>query len=373
MAQKIIIGAILLAVLFTAIAGANITSFFSLGVQKENTQFAIGALLPLSGKNATYGEEIKNAIELALDETTPPARNKIEVIYEDDASDPVKGVLGAKKLINTDNVPIILGPWASSVVLAIAPIAEENKTIVLSEALAPAITTSGDYIFRIQPQAKYYAEKSAEYLLTKNETTSSILYVNNDYGLALKNEFTKKYEENGGKVLNAETYNQNDSDFRTQLEKIKETNPDALFIAGYQETTDAIKQANELGIETQIVAGPTFESQATLEKLGKLAESVVYPSHYDNSPENKKMQEFIEKYKAKYKIEPGSYAPLMYDGTKIIAQTVEECDRNTECIKEALYKTSYEGIVGQITFDNNGDSITKVIMKTVRNNKFVTN
>ena len=370
MDKRIITGIIIVGVLVVAIILSGINANFILNQTQKEKTITIGAILPLSGKNATYGEEIKNAIELALAEENQINKTKVTVLFEDDAANPQTGVSAAQKLIESNNVPVILGPWASSVVLAIAPIAEEKKTIVLAEALAPGITTAGDYIFRIQPQAKYYAQKNAQYLFGKRVNTAAILYVNNEFGVALKDEFTKEYTKLGGKVLESETYNQNENDFRTQLQKIKETKPSSVFIAGYQETTDIIKQLHELGIEAQIVAGPTFESQATLDKLSALAEGIVYASHFDNSNENTKMQEFLEKYWAKYGKESGPYAPLMYDGTKIISKILQDCGTDSDCIKEKLYQTNYDGVVGRITFDTNGDTITNTVMKTVKKGKF---
>ena len=113
---------------------------------QEKTPIKIGALLPLSGPNAKYGEEIRQGIELAREELNSQGgingRN-VEVLYEDDQADPKTGVSAIQKLIDVEGVHVILGPWASGVALATAPIAEDKKVIMLAEAIAPAISDAG--------------------------------------------------------------------------------------------------------------------------------------------------------------------------------------------------------------------------------------
>src|SRR3989344_4828239 len=125
---------------------------------QEKQIIKIGALLPLTGQNAIYGEEIKNAIELAKTEINEHGGingKQMEIIYEDDKADPTVGTKAMQKLIEIDDVSIVLGSWVSGVVLAVAPIAEQNKVVVLATAISPKITTAGDYIFRMQPSATY--------------------------------------------------------------------------------------------------------------------------------------------------------------------------------------------------------------------------
>jgi branched-chain amino acid transport system substrate-binding protein len=335
----------------------------------------IGAILPLSGKNATYGNEIKNAIDLAIEEINNSGGingRKIEVIYEDDQADPKVGVNAMQKLVNIDKVPVVLGSWVSGVVVASAPIAEKAKVIVMAEAIAPAITNAGDYIFRIQPSATYYSDKLMEVVINKLGLKKiAIIYINNEFGVALRDTLRSATQRLGGQIVIEESYMPGDSDFRSQLTKIKSAKPEALFIGGYQEQINIIKQANELGLKTQFLAGPPFESQTTIQSLGNLAEGVIYPYHFAVEKANPKTISYMEAYKKKFGVETGGFAPLMYDAVYIIANAMKKCETNTDCIKTELYNTNYNGVSGNITFDKNGDPIIPIIIKTVKNGKFV--
>lgn len=147
--------------------------------------------------------------------------------------------------------------------------------------------------------------------------------------------------------------------------------PEALFIGGYQEQVDIIKQANELGLKIKFLAGPPFESQATLEALKELAEGVIYPYHFTSDTDNPRLVRYMQNYKEKFGFDTGGFAPLMYDAVYILANAMKICDINTDCIKNELFKTRYEGVTGLITFDRNGDPSVNIIIKTVKNGKFV--
>ncbi len=342
--------------------------------QDEEEKFVIGALLPLTGRNGVYGQEIRNAIELALDEINSEGgiNGKVfVVIYEDDQADPKTGVSGMQKLVNIDRVPVVLGSWASGVVVAAAPIAEQGKVVVMASAISPAITDAGDYIFRVQPSATFYTAKSVELLRDENLSSAAVIFVNNEFGKALKDAFVSEFEAQGGEIVAVEAYAQGDIDFRSQLTKIKEKSPEIVFIPGYQDTVEVIKQIEELGIESRILSGPPFESQSTLQKLGGIAEGVLYAYHFVSGKDTLKAIHYEEAYLQKYGVPTGGFAPLMYDATQIIANSLRKCGEDTDCIKEELHRTEYEGVTGTITFDENGDPIIQIVMKTVKNGEFV--
>jgi len=340
----------------------------------DEEEFVIGALLPLTGRNGVYGQEIKNAIELAVEEVNAEVGvngKKVVVIYEDCMADPKTGVNGMQKLVNVDGVPVVLGSWASGVVVATAPIAEEGKVVVMASAISPAITDAGDYIFRMQPSATFYTTEAVKVLEDIGISKAAVIFVNNEFGQAMKEAFVEEFETRGGEILAVEAYAQGDIDFRTQLAKIKEKEPEIIFIPGYQDTVEVIKQIEELGIESRVMASTPFESQATLEKLGELAEGVLYPYHFVAGKDTSKAKHYEEAYLQKYGVPTGGFAPLMYDATHVIATVLNKCEKDTDCIKEELYKTDYEGAVGRVRFDENGDPLIQIVMKTVKNGKFV--
>lgn len=135
--------------------------------QPETKELKIGCITILTGEVATYGRETKQGLDLAIDEANKSGilgGKKIKVIYEDDQIDPRIGTQAINKLITIDKVPIIIGAFSSRVTLAIAPIAERNKTVLLSaSATADSIKDAGDYIFRIVPANKIQGAAAANF------------------------------------------------------------------------------------------------------------------------------------------------------------------------------------------------------------------
>jgi branched-chain amino acid transport system substrate-binding protein len=352
-----------------------IVAYFVANKPVSNETIKIGAILPLSGKNEFYGKEIQNAIELAREELNSAGGingKNLEVIYEDDQADAKIGASAMQKLVDIDRVPVVLGSWVSGVVLATAPIAEKAKVIVMAEAIAPAISNAGDYIFRIQPSATYYSAELMKVVVGELQLKNiATIYVNNEFGVALRDTVKSEAGKLGGRIVAEESYMQGDQDFRSQLTKIKAKNPDALFIGGYQEQSLIIKQASELGLKTKFLAGPPFENQKLVEDLGGLAEGVIYPYHFLAQTSNPKTINYMGAYKDKFGVESGGFAPLMYDAVYILANSLKRCGVNTDCIKATLYSTNYNGVSGLIKFDSNGDPIIPIVVKTVKSGRFV--
>jgi branched-chain amino acid transport system substrate-binding protein len=125
--------------------------FIATQTKKELMEIKIGAIFALTGDAAPYGERAKRGVELALEEINKGGikGRKIKITYEDSQGNPQKAVSAFLKLINLDKVKFILGPLSTTEVLAIAPMAEKEKILILTPtASAPQITKAGDYIFR---------------------------------------------------------------------------------------------------------------------------------------------------------------------------------------------------------------------------------
>lgn len=147
--RKIWIGVGIVAIVILAIG------LIAIQTKKEPGEIKIGAILPLTGDSALYGESIKKGIDLAVEQINSEEGvkgRKVTVIYEDSKAVPSVGVASFQKLISIHRVPVVIGDAVSSVTLAIAPIAEKNKVVILSPlSSAPAITEAGDFIFRNVP------------------------------------------------------------------------------------------------------------------------------------------------------------------------------------------------------------------------------
>ena len=340
-------------------------------VAEEEKVIKIGAILPLTGEAATYGQAAQRGIDLAVEKVEKENNIKLEIIYEDSQMDPKKAVDAAQKLINLDGVKYLVG-FGSSNDLAVCPISESNKVVLLSPAASsPELTTKcGDYTFSNFPSDIYQGKILADKVYNKGFKKIAIMYINNDYGVGLKNEFEKNFN---GTILISEAHNSSDVDFKTQLTKIKSTNPEAIvLISQLTEGSRILKQRIELEINQPVFASEGLKDNNLLENPANVLKDVypIFISQY----EGKEYQEYKNAYLQKYGEEFGAFSDYVYDSVLTLANAVKECDsaNDTECVKLNLYKTNIKGATGLIKFDKNGDIVDKPYsLYKIENNEFV--
>lgn len=347
-------------------------------VNKDKDAIKIGAVLPLTGDAAFYGVSIKQAIELATEELNVLGginNRKIKVIFEDSKGLPKDGVAAFTKLVNFDNVIAVIGDAVSSVTLAIAPIANNNKIVVLSPlSSSPEITDAGEFIFRNVP-SDYLGGRIAARFAFKNQGWKSlaILYVNNDFGAGLARVFSEEVSTLGGEVIAKEAYAIDSTNFRTQLTKIRNINPDAVFLVSYREASSILIQAKELGITSKFLGTGLLEDPKIVEIAGESADG-VYLTQLQYSPDSLSpaTKKFVVAFQKKYESEPSILSAYGYDSMKVLAFAMDNSDLTPESIKNELYKIQdYEGVSGTISFDKNGDVIQPMGIKVIQNGKFV--
>jgi branched-chain amino acid transport system substrate-binding protein len=332
----------------------------------------IGVILPLTGELANYGNSWKRGIELGLEKIKRDEGIDVKVIYEDSQMDPAKAVTAAQKLINIDSVrAIIIG--SSRETLAVAPIVEKNKILLMTSGNAAEITNSGDYVFRIYPSNTYQGNDLANIAIKKGYTKKlAVLTMLDDYGIGLSNIFKEKIEQAGGQVV-VETFpKEGATDFKTQLIKIKTTSPEALLIIGAENIYPLIlKQIKQLDLNIPLLATETFQSQAVLDGVGQLAEGVLYANFVE--AKTKEYSDFVKAHKEKYNEEPGPFSTGFYDNTVLILESLIKNNGNIEKAKKWLYDLKgWAGATGITTYDKNGDPVGKsYTIMTAKNGQFV--
>ncbi len=343
----------------------------------ESKEIELGAVLVMTGPDAKAGQSARQGIDLAADEINNSGgiqRKKIRIIYEDDQGDPQKAVSAVTKLINIDRVPVIIGPMWSSPVLAVAPLVEKKHVVLLSPTASnPDITNAGDYVFRNTYSDLFEGSKTAEYAYKKlGYRKMGILYINNDFGRGLDRVFMNKFKNMGGDVLVEENYDPKAVDFKSQLAKIKGSDIEAIYLVGYSEVGQILKQAKELGLRTGFISTIMFEISDVIKIAGDAAEGVVYAFvSFDPELGDAKVTDFSQKYEMKFGIPPDPEAAFSYDALKIIASVIERVGTNPENIKNALYQVkNYNGVTGETTFDVNGDVSKPIGFKKVKNGNY---
>lgn len=328
-----------------------------------NAPIKIGFIAPLTEDAATYGQGEKNAVEMAVREINAAGGvngRMLEIIYEDGKCNGKDAVTAIQKLINIDKVKVVLGGVCSAETLGAAPVAEQNRVILFSSFSSnPDIAEAGDYIFRNCISDLQGGKDGAEMV---KEKKVGLLTENTDYSQGVREVFKEEFKRLGGEILADEIYALKEKDFRTYLAKIKEKNPEALFInPGTSSSAGGliIKQARELGIEAAIYGNFILGAQDSLEVAGELANGVVFFDAPGLSKDNPKVVSFLHEYKSKYGAPPNEYeVGARYDSVFIIAGALRVCGEDTNCLKNYLYGMGwYDGTIGRYKFDSKGEVV----------------
>ncbi len=332
----------------------------------------IGAILPLTGEAASYGQSWKRGVELGVEKIERKYGIEVEVLYEDSRMLPSQSATIAQKLINIDKVPaIVIG--SSRETLAAAPVAESNRVLLMTSGSSPEITKSGNHIFRIQPSDLYQGRDLASLAIKKGYTRTAVLTVADDYGKGIADVFKESIEKLGGSVEIMETFlPEGFSDFKTPLKKINHTEPDAILLLAYSYHYPLIlKQWKELDVDVPLFAGETIYDAEFLEVADELAEGVLFTSYTE--PKTAELEEFIFLHQGKYNVDPGPYSAGVYDNTLLVLQALIENDSDVEKAKEWLYNVkNWRGATGITNFDENGDPIGKsYTVYEIKNGEFL--
>jgi branched-chain amino acid transport system substrate-binding protein len=341
-----------------------ISILFLFSCSNGDKTIKIGVILPLTGDAAAWGIPPRNGAQLAADEINAKGGidgKKIELVIEDDVCDPSKGVAAINKIISTDKPIAIVGAVCSSVTLAIAPIAEKNKIVLLSPASTnPKITDAGDYIFRVIPSDELRGKVFAKHIFDLGLRKAAIIYINNDGGKGNEQTFIKYFTGLGGEIMTSQAYAIDAKDIKTQLLKIKESG--AEFILAVSQIEDAVtvlRNAKELNTKLPLY----FQTEALEDpKVAELAGDAIKGCTYITfaKEESSEIENFNLLYQGKFNKKPELFSAEAYDALMLISNALKQKKE----IKEFLYNTKdYKGASGTISFDKNGDVDKKMQIK----------
>ena len=373
MKTKIIAGIILVVII-----AVTYTSFNGKGDTQKNSTIRIGVVLPLTGDAGSYGVESKNSIQLAVNEINANGGiddQNIEVIFEDGKCSGKDATSAAQKLITIDKVNVIIGGLCSGEALAIAPIAEKVNILHFSSgASSPELTGVSKVFFRNAPSDSGAGKKIAELANTNNHKNIAVISENSDYSQALREVFTKSHTGNGGTIVYDETFNPDTKDFRSFITKIKNANPDAIFINPQTDigASVLVKQIKEAGVTAQIYANVFPGTKVFLDKSSTYAEGVLFTDAPGLDATNKKSIDFESNYKKTYGNDPSYlfYAGGAYDAIYIIKEAIEEAGTNTNKLANYLHALkNFSGVISNsYGFDEKGDLAgIEYKVKTIKN------
>src|ERR671937_64496 len=328
----------------------------------------VGVIQPLTGAFAASGNYVANGAKIAADEINAKGGvlgKKLELVIEDNKSNPTEAAAVAEKLIVRDKVPVMMGAWGSGFTLAIMPKLMEYKVPMLVEtSSAGKITTSGNpYIFRISPPSSVEALAFSKVVDGLKIGKADFLVVNNDWGRGAAEDFGKMFKEHNIKVGLVETMDPPAQDMSAQLAKIKASDADTLIVTtAVEQLTLIFKQAAALGLKKRIITtGGSQNPDQIIAQAGAAANGTMHlttflPWFPDKTPNPEATNYFITEWKKRgFEFAGCTESFRGYDGIRTAAAAIEKAGKaEPAAIKAALWDIKLKGLNGDIVFHKSG-------------------
>ena len=328
----------------------------------------LGVIQPLSGAVAASGNYVRMGAEIARDWINARGGvngRKVELVIEDNKSDPKEAASAAEKLIVRDKVPAIMGAWGSSMTLAAMPKLEEyGVPMVVETSSAASITKRGNpWVFRISPPSEMEALGLEQYVDKLGVKRADFLAVNTDWGRGAVGAFGDILKKSGANVGLAEFMEQSATDMNAQITKIKGGGGDTLFLTtAVEQITLVLKQSQEQRLARKIITtGGSSSPSQLIKQAGAAAEGsyhIVFfmPWFPEAMPDGKLAKAFVDEWtKRGHPFEGLTEGFRGHDGIATLAEAVKIAGKDEpKAIQAALWKVSFTGVNGPIKFDKDG-------------------
>lgn len=355
---------------FLCIGACERQSPTSTGTSKDVT---IGAVLPLTGDAGTFGKNASRGAELAVKEANVRAKNnapKFILKVEDSRGDASEAVSATRKLIDANSARLLIGDVTSAGTHAIIPIVTRAKIPLVSPAASdPKLSGSSEFFCRVWPSDNYEAQVIGRYVGQQGLKKLAVVLANTDYGVAMVDELVKVVGQD--RIALKIPVDRETQDYRPAVERIKNANPDALFLILYPEDARRLlQQLNEQQIELPILATATFEDPKLASSPG--ASRIVFASPVPPKEDDPGRKQFAEKYRAAFGEEPAILSDTGYDAAMILIDAYQRHGEDSSAAMKYIKSLrNYAGVSGIMTFSESGDVQKPYRLKTVRDGQFV--
>jgi branched-chain amino acid transport system substrate-binding protein len=333
----------------------------------------IGAVLPMTGGAASYGEWMRNGMNIASGEINSKwTDRKLIVVYEDSKSNPKDAVTGMNKLLSADRVAAVM-TTLTGITNALAPIADQNKVVLTTSATLPGITEQSRYLFRNATNLSSEISRLVE-LTSSKYKKAAIVWANLEWAKWGKTAFAEGFKKRGGQIVEDQSFPADATDLRAQLTKVRVAQPEVILVLAYKTTGLVLKQARELGVNAQFVGTLDFELPEVIDIAKEAANGAIYTkAAFDpQNPSSAAMRNYAAEYKKRYGVEPEVYSATMYDMLYMLADAAAEAKAGSEDIRNNLLAIkNYPGASGETTFLPNGDVDKPVELKMIADGKYV--
>jgi branched-chain amino acid transport system substrate-binding protein len=302
----------------------------------------VGVTGPLSGQDAQYGEQWQRGFDLALEQINATGGingHPLNYDFEDSRSDPRQAVSIAQKFVDDKRILLELGDLSSGASMAASPIYQRGGLVQFGFTNShPDFTKGGDYMWSTAISQAEEQPMLAHYVTTGlGFKKIAVLYLNTDWGRTSKDIFAKAATANGAQVVAAEGYQPNEKDFRATLTRVRSANPDSIvLISYYSDGAQIVRQARTAGVHLPIAAVGSVYSPKFLDLGGDAVNGVYTESNFFPGDPRPEVQNFVQRYRAKYHAEPDTFAARAYDAMILAGEVIRRYGANRTAVHDGF-------------------------------------
>jgi len=338
----------------------------------DRSLIKIGYFGDLSGPTFNFGQSAINGVLMAASEINQAGGiggRRLDVVIEDDKGSPEEAARLTAKLIDQDKVAAIIAGGTSGNSRAAAPKAQASHIPLISPSSTdPAVTQTGDYIFRACFVDTFQGEVMARFAVnTLKAKKAAILFdFNSPYGRGLTTYFKMSFGKLGGTIVSEQSYAQGDADFKGQLSSIRSAEPDVIYIPGYYGDVALIaKQARMIGLTQPLLGADGWDAPELWQLGGDALNGSYISTHYSVDDPSPAIRTFVDSYKQRYgNLLPDAHAALAYDAARLLFDAIART-RSTDGdkLRDALAQTkNFQGVTGLISMDADRNAVKPAVV-----------
>ena len=339
--------------------GLVVVGVVYLNESREQSVIKVGAVLPLSGPGASFGEVLKTGYEWKV-EQLQDSGIEVELFIADGASNPKDSISAFRKLVEVDQVEYIF-TTLSSVSMSIKPIAGENEVLLWAHAAHPELTEGSSYVLQHSNTADADATAMARHILEHGYKNVAIVYQQDDWGIVFAKKLEQIVQQNG---LEYEMYpvDHRASDFRTSMTELASRDHDVLASIVFGPASGIIpKQVRKLGFIGQVYSSVGFALTANAAEIaGEAIDGMYYQTYLVTD-------EFEQDYLARFGEKPKPFAVIAYTGLELLTDVLSRSeDRQTtplEVIEHIKQRGQFFGTYETPDITEFGSVIVKTVIK----------
>lgn len=323
-------------------------------------EITIAAVGPISGQDATTGEEMRRGAQAAVNAINDAGGildQRVKLVFRDDACDPKQAVAVANKLAGQD-VFAVIGPMCSGAAIPASKILNEEGILMITpSATSPALTEQGfDNVFRTCGRDEQQGGAIADFI-DRYFTVSPIAIVHDKtaYGQGLADEVRKKLKAMGHEEKLYESISRGDRDYSSLISKLKENNIEVLFFGGYHtEAGLIVRQMRDQGLTTTFVGDDDLATREFWSITGDAGEGSFLS--FNTDPRTRPEAESVVKQLRQAHFDPEGTTLYTYAAVQVLAKAIGMAGSlDAKQVSSILHHNTFSTVIGNITFDEKGD------------------